>query len=238
MSALVRRFATLVDMADAAAARFCAAAAAAVAARGRFCAIVPGGRTPAALYRALREAPWRTLVPWHASHFFLSDERCVPPDDRASNFGLLERELLAHIPAVRGHAVPVDAGAPAEVAHAWEQALRAFFSMDASPRFDLAVLGVGADGHTASIFPGAESTADGAWTAAVSARGTPPVPRVTLTLPLLGDSREALFIAAGADKAPVVAAIEARDAVACAQYPAASVRPHGAVTWYFAEAER
>jgi len=239
MSIAVRRFATSADMADAAASRFCTAAAAAVAARGRFCAIVPGGRTPVLLYRALRESPWRTLMPWRVCHLMLSDERCAAASDAASNFRLLQQELLAHVPVPPAHwyRVPVDAGPPAAVAEAWECAMREFFGAVQWPDFDLAVLGVGADGHTASIFPGDAAPDDAPqWTAAVAARGTPAVARVSLTLPAINAAREALFFAAGAGKAPVVKTIESRDPDAGRRFPAARVAARGATTWFFAEA--
>ncbi|MFZ5557360.1 MAG: 6-phosphogluconolactonase [Pseudomonadota bacterium] len=239
MSHRVRRFAEPAELAEAAAALFQAAAVAAAAARGEFLAILPGGSTPKVLYRTLRER-WAASIPWQACQLFFSDERCVPPEHPASNRGMAARELLAHVPVPPGqvHPAPVGAGTPAEVAAAWEAALRAFFGARgaASPRFDLAVLGVGADGHTASLFPGDPALDAGdRWTAAVAPRGAPQLPRVTLTLPALNAAARALFLAAGPDKERVIDAIETRAAAGSA-LPAARIDPPGGALWLYSEA--
>lgn len=239
MSVTVRRYATADALANEAGAQFCVAAAGAVAARGRFCVVLSGGRTPVVLYRVLREAPWAGVVPWDQTHFFFSDERCVPPQDPASNYGLAQRELFARVPVTPGqvHRAPVEAGDANAVAGAWEQSLRAFFDEDAAyPVFDLALLGVGPDGHTASLFPGDAALDAGArWVMPVAARGTPRLARVTLTLPVLAASRAALFLAAGTDKRDVVDAIEADADAARARYPAARVTPNGGALWLYSE---
>ncbi len=236
MSVTVRRFATAADLAAAAAAHFCLAASEAVAARGRFCVVLSGGRTPVVLYRALREPPWVGTVPWQACHVFFSDERCVPPHDSASNFGLAQRELLSRVPIPPGQIcrAPTETGEAREVAEAWEQALRAFFGADtAFPEFDLAVLGIGADGHTASLFPGDRALDAGPrWVQPVGPRGAPAVARVTLTLPVLNHARSVVFIAAGADKVAAIKAIEAQDA---AEFPAARVQPRDGALWLYSE---
>ena len=237
MSILVRRYATPEALGNEAGAQFCVAAADAVAARGRFCVVLPGGRTPAALYRVLRESPWTGVVPWGQCEFFFSDERCVPPDDAHSNYALAQRELFARVPVPPGqiHRAPVEAGAPQAVAAAWESELRASFDAGAAyPEFDLAVLGVGPDGHTASLFPDdAALDAGTRWVMPVAPRGSPRLARVTLTLPVLEHARAALFLAAGADKREVIDAIEANAAGTRAAYPAARVRPNGGAVWLY-----
>lgn len=243
MAELLRRFATPGELASAAAALFCDAARDAVLARGRFCVVIPGGRTPAALFAALREAPWAETVPWHESHLFWSDERCVPAYDANSNYGLARRELLTRVPIRAGHVhrAPTEIGAPDQAAAAWEHALRRLFGAEdrapVFPEFDLVILGVGADGHTASLFPGdpALEVSD-RWVAAVAPTGTPPVARVTLTLPVLNHARRVIFLVAGPDKRHVVDSIAGGTEMTGAHYPAARVTPGEQPIWLYTEA--
>lgn len=243
MTPNLRRFATVGELAAEAAALFCATAREAVAARGRFCVVLPGGRTPAVLFAALRKAPWADEVPWHDSHFFWSDERCVPADHPDSNYGLARRELLASVPVPAGHVhrAPTEIGPADQAAAAWEHALREFFGAEARapvfPQFDLVLLGVGPDGHTASLFPG-DSTLDisDRWVAAVAPRGTPVVARLTLTLPVLDHARHVMFLAAGPDKKAVVDSLSAASAAARVKYPAARVSPARPPVWLYSEA--
>jgi 6-phosphogluconolactonase len=243
MTGNLRRFATVSELAAAGAALFCEAAREAVEARGRFCVVLPGGRTPALLFAALREAPWAAKVPWHDSHFFWSDERCVPADHSDSNYGLARRELFVHIPIPAGHVhrAPTEIGVPDQAGAAWEHALREFFGAGAHaplfPEFDLVVLGIGADGHTASLFPGdpALEISD-RWVAAVAPSGTPPVARLTLTLPVFNHARQILFLGAGPDKRQVMDAIASGNDPAAAGFPAARVKPSEQPIWFYTDA--
>jgi len=243
MTGTVQLFATVGEFANAAAERFCEAACEAVEARGRFCVVLPGGRTPALLFAALREAPWAEKVPWHDSHFFWTDERCVPADHAASNYGLARRELLTRVPIPAGHVhrAPTEIGSPNLAAAAWEHALREFFGAAARapvfPEFDLALLGVGPDGHTASLFPGAPALeiAD-RWVAAVAPAGVPSVARLTLTLPVFNHARHVIFLAAGPDKRHVVDSIAAGENAAGSDFPAARVSPRQQPVWLYTEA--
>lgn len=243
MTGTLRRFGTADELANAAAALFCEAACEAVGARGHFCVVLPGGRTPALLFAALREAPWAGKVPWRDSHFFWSDERCVPADHADSNYGRARRELLTRVPIPAGHVhrAPTEIGAADQAAAAWEHALREFFGAGARapayPEFDLAILGVGADGHTASLFPGAPALdVSEHWVAAVAPNGTPPVARVTLTLPVFNHARQVMFLAAGPDKREVMDAIASGSNPAAAGFPAARVRPSKRPIWLYTEA--
>ena len=238
MTATLQRFATITELVADAAARYCDAARAAVAAYGRFCVVLPGGRTPLPLFTALRSAPWVERTPWRDTHFFWSDERCVPPDHPDSNYGLAQRELLAQVPIAAGHVhrAPTEIGSAEQAAAAWEHALREFFLAPAGsmvfPEFDLVILGVGADGHTASLFPGAPALdVSRRWVAATAPVGTPPVPRLTLTLPVFNHAREVLFLAAGPDKRMIV-----DSAVAGADVPAARIHPRWGPVWLYTEA--
>ncbi|MDH3286331.1 MAG: 6-phosphogluconolactonase [Betaproteobacteria bacterium] len=243
MTRTLRRFETASALASAAAALFSEAACEAVEARGRFCVVLPGGRTPTLLFAALREAPWAGKVPWHDSHFFWSDERCLPADHPDSNYGLARRELLTRvsIPAGHVHRAPTEISAANQAAAAWEHALREFFGAGAHaplfPEFDLVVLGIGADGHTASLFPGDPALEiSERWVAAVAPSGTPPVARLTLTLPVFNHARRVMFLGAGPDKRQVMDAIATGNNPAAARFPAARVSPRGQLIWLYTEA--
>ena len=218
-------------LAEAAAQRFVALATAAVATRGRFTAALSGGATPGALYRLLAAEPFRARAPWAQLHLFWADERCVPPDDPGSNYRLVAETLLAGapIPPENVHRMRGE-WEPERAARDYECALRAFFD-DEAPRFDLVLLGLGTDGHTASLFPGAETLAETArWVApAVAEYENRPAWRLTLTLPVLNAARNVIFLVRGADKAAIVR-VALGDAAA--RLPAQRVRPTaGQVTW-------
>lgn len=149
--------------------------------------ILAGGRTPRPVYARLASEPYD----WTEVHVFFSDERCVPPDHPDSNFRMARETLLAHVPA-RVHRMP---GETCDAA-AYEGELRAFFG--GPPAFDLAFLGLGADGHTASLFPGDPALAEER-RLVLRVRG-PDYPRLTLTLPALSAARLAVFLVAGAEK--------------------------------------
>lgn len=226
--------ADLEALGQAAAAYVAERSAEAVAARGRFTVALSGGSTPPWLYRALVAPPWSERVDWLRWHVFLGDERLVPADDERSNVGLARRELLDHVPVPRDQVYPppVEAGAPDAVARAYEARLRAVFARLAAPvpRFDLILLGLGSDGHTASLFPGmpALEVRDRLVVASPPGSLPPPVDRVTFTLPLLDAARAVLFLVAGQDKAATVRRVLDGDA----DLPASRVRPRdGDLRW-------
>jgi 6-phosphogluconolactonase len=196
-------------LATAAAELFAFHAQAAIAARGRFVVALSGGSTPLETYRRLVTLQFSSQTDWLNIHLFWGDERCVPPDHPDSNYGQALRALIEQvpIPAPQVHRVRGEL-APDAAALEYERELRAFFvptrgvaAAEDWPRFDLVLLGMGADGHTASLFPGAaalhESThwVVGYWVDA--ARGW----RVTLTPPAINSSRAVAFLVSGADKA-------------------------------------
>jgi 6-phosphogluconolactonase len=216
----------------AAAARFAAAARAAVAARGRFAVALAGGQTPRALYALLAGAAG-AAVPWPEVEVWFGDERCVPPDDAASNFRLAHETLLAHVavPPAAVHRIRGELPAPA-AADDYERALRAAFADGRT--FDVVLLGVGGDGHTASLFPGAP-TLDESRRWAVAAEAPPSAPvtaRVSLTLPALAAAREAWLLCAGAETRDAVrAARRALADPAAPRGPAARVRARERTVW-------
>ena len=212
-------------------------AAAAERARGRFVVGVSGGESPEPLFRALAAVP--ETAGWSV---FWCDERRVPPEDPRSNYGLALRGWLepAHVPRERTFPIPVDR--PAEEAAAdYERTIRTYFDAppapaESGPTFDALVLGVGPDGHTASLFPGsAELAATGRWVLGVPHPSRPPyVPRVSLTLEAIAASRTVLFLAWGEGKRAILARLFADPGRGGprGELPAARVRAREAVEWH------
>ncbi|MBX6364224.1 MAG: 6-phosphogluconolactonase [Gemmatimonadetes bacterium] len=219
----------------------------AVQLRGRFTVALPGGRTPRRLFQLLATTH-RDAVPWALTHVFFGDERAVPPWDAASNYRLADAELLTRVPIPSDHVQRIrgELGAAAAAAR-YDAELRAAFAGGREApaaefdTFDLAVLGVGADGHTASLFPGSPVLAERArWAVAVEApSGVEPRERVTVTLPVLDGAREVHVLATGAEKWAVVSAILGAGAAARAlPYPAAWVRGTARTVWFVDRAAR
>lgn len=168
-----------------------------------------GGSTPKRLYELLATPPWRERIPWLRVHWFIGDDRFVPPDDPLNNMGMARRAFLdVCAPAGNIHAIP-PAAAPDDAAGLYEAELQEFAATRrmGKPLFDLVLLGVGPDGHTASLFPN-DATAlseRSRWVVGVAhANVAPFVPRVSLTLPCLAQTGEMLILAAGADKQPIL----------------------------------
>jgi len=167
--------------------------------------VLSGGETPRRTYEILSAEPYRSRFPWELVHFYQVDERWVPPEDRRSNRRMLHEALLsrAPVPAGRFHAVDTGLSGPEEGARRYEETLRAAFPDPPGgfPRFDAILLGIGRDGHTASLFPGAPDPGGETWVAATAAAGEPPVRRVTLTLPAINAAAQVIFLARGKEKA-------------------------------------
>ena len=199
----VRVHATAHDAAEALAREVCRLSADAVAQRGRFTIALAGGSTPAALYSLLASSPLSAEIDWPRWHVFWGDERCVPPDHPDSNYGMAKRTLLDHVPIPPSHVHRMHGeGNPSGAAAEYEHTLHEALAPDG--RLDLALLGIGVDGHTASLFPG---------TAAIYERDRSVVAnwvphlgahRITLTLPALNGARHVAVLATGADKADAV----------------------------------
>jgi 6-phosphogluconolactonase len=218
-------------LASKAAQHFAILALEAIGSRGRFSVALSGGSTPGALYSLLAEAPYREQIPWEGVHLFWSDERCVPPDDPDSNYWLANERLIAHVP-ILGENVHRLRGElqPEAAARGYDRTLRDFFC-GPRPRFDLVLLGLGSDGHTASLFPGSDALHETERLAvAVEAHYQDrPAQRVTLTLPAINTARQVLFLIAGRAKAGIVhAALEGPGG----RFPAQYVQPTaGQLTW-------
>ncbi|MGH2427426.1 MAG: 6-phosphogluconolactonase [Candidatus Limnocylindria bacterium] len=220
-------------VAAAAADRFVEAAREAIEKRGAFRVALSGGSTPKAVYPLLSGAPRRDRVDWSRVEFFWGDERTVPPDHPESNFGVAYQMLIAQLPNVRPnsvHRMPAEASDLDAAALAYEAELRLAFGArgDEPPAFDLVWLGMGPDGHTASLFPDSEGLDEGQrWAIGNWAPG-PEAWRMTLTYPVLNAARAVIFVLSGADKAPALATI--RDG--SSDPPAARVRPaSGSLEW-------
>jgi 6-phosphogluconolactonase len=203
----VEIFRTPDEMAKAVANRFAARAIEAVSARGRFTASLGGGKTPVALYTLLAKAPFVSQIPWARVHLFWGDERCVPPDHPDSNYRMIREFLLDHVPIPPANVLRMPGEMdPAEAAARYEERLREFFVThgDGFPVLDFILLGLGEDGHTASLFPGTRSIREPArWVVGhyVDAqKGW----RITLTPPVINAARMVAFIVAGAGKAAVM----------------------------------
>jgi 6-phosphogluconolactonase len=232
---MVRREVVVVEdtaaMAEEAAARIAASACEAVDLRGRFSLVLSGGSTPGLLYRLLASDPYAARIPWSGVHLFWGDERNVPPDDAGSNYRLAQETLISQvpIPTENVHRLPGELE-PQAAALAYESALTDFFC-GPRPRFDFVLLGLGGDGHTASLFPGSPALEEmDRLTMPVEASYQDrPAHRVTLTLPAINSARDILFLVAGEGKAGIVAAVLLGKSAAL---PAQRVRPMtGQVTW-------
>lgn len=221
---------TLQDLSILAAEEFICCAADAVGRNGRFSVALAGGNTPGRLYSLLADLSYSEQVKWDKVHFFWGDERCVPPSDPKSNFKMVEDALLRHItiPLSNVHRIQGEKP-PLMAAQSYENELKAFFGAQL-PVFDLVLLGLGQDGHTASLFPGSQVFSEtGRWAAAVE--NAPLVDRVTLTLPVLNNAREVIFLVSGSEKAKMVKEILS-DPPGTGKYPAGRVNPiYGRVLW-------
>lgn len=207
MSGPLRVFPGPTGLARAAAAELLRRARGAVRARGTFDVVLAGGRTPLALYEALGCGTASRSKLWRHVHIYWGDERVVPPDDPASNYGTAWEAGLRRLrlPGSHVHRVQGESGDARRAAVVYEAELRDRFPGVPWPRFDLVLLGLGEDGHTASLFPDSEALEEKErWTAVVEA-GDPRVPRVTLTLPALNNSSAVLFLVSGASKAESLA---------------------------------
>ncbi len=214
---------------------------AAVVARGRAAVALAGGSTPRGLYSALAAgtASGRRRIRWAAVHLFFGDERAVPPDHPESNFRMAYETLLGQVPLPPANIHRVGAERPAgAAAKLYEAELRKWFKLerDQRPRFDLVLLGLGADGHTASLFPGTAALREKRRLVTVSQPPQDGLERITLTLPVLNHASEVMFLVSGPAKAPRVRQV-LLGPVAGDALPAQRVSPSlGRLVWMLDEA--
>jgi 6-phosphogluconolactonase len=221
------------DLARKAAEQFVSLAGRAMARAGRFAVALSGGSTPRAFYEWLGSAEYRERVDWWRVHLFWGDERSVPPDHAESNFRMVQEALLAKIllPLQNIHRMAGEKD-PAKAADAYEHELCEFFALAPGqlPRFDLILLGLGDDGHTASLFPGTVALPEQERLVASVYVEKLKAQRLTLTLPVINAAAQVMFLVAGSGKADVVGRVLRRSAAD--DLPAARVRPaNGSLTW-------
>ena len=204
----------------------------ALAQPGAFAVCLSGGNTPRRLYEVLAEPPAASRFPWERAHWFWCDERFVPHDHPRSNYGMARAALFSRVPApgTNIHPIPTEGLSPDEAARAYEETLERFHGAHAlspeRPLFDVTLLGIGEDGHTASLFPGEPAVAEGSrWAVPVHANSQA---RITLTSRALESSRDLAFVAAGAAKSSAVRRAQAGDR----SLPAARIRPVGRLHWF------
>lgn len=205
--------------------------AAALAATGPFRVALAGGSTPRALYEELAGGRFRDRFPWERVDWFWGDERWVPREDPRSNYRMAREAMLSRVPVSPGkiHPIPTS-GTPEEAARSYERTLQAAYGSatleSGRPLFEVVLLGVGADGHTASLLPGQPVLEErNRWVAAVP-EGREEA-RITLTYPALESSRHVAFLVAGEGKAAILRAIRGGSEV-----PAARLAPSGELIWF------
>jgi 6-phosphogluconolactonase len=209
---------------------------AALAAKGTFRVSLSGGSTPKTLYQLLASDEFSSRFPWQRVFWYWGDERFVPHDHPDSNYRMVREAMLtkAPVPPENVYPVPTD-GNPQDAASRYERILQEAYggiTLDpARPLFDVTLLGLGADGHTASLLPGEPVLEERRrWVAAVS-QGRPEV-RITMTYPVIDSSRRAAFLVTGREKAAILRAIRAGGS----EVPASRVRPVGELIWFVDQA--
>lgn len=219
------RAGTAKELADAAAGQWISISRQAIDGRGRFTAAISGGRTPGSFYDTL--ALFEKPEQWKSTHIFWVDERFVPRGHEDSNYRLAENTLLGHIKIPRSniHAISTDYPDARAAAEGYERDMRSWFRLreDELPRFDLIVLGIGEDGHTASLFPESLFPVGERRLAIATSSGALPHKRISITLPVINNAAVVMFLLSGKNKAPVLKRIieEEGDLL-----PAQRVRPN------------
>ncbi|HEY4002399.1 MAG TPA: 6-phosphogluconolactonase [Candidatus Xenobia bacterium] len=217
--------------------RFVADAKAAVGARGRVSFCLSGGSTPKSLYALLATDAYRDQVDWSKVHFFWGDERCVPPDHPDSNYRMANETLLSKIdvPAANIHRMPAEESDVAAAARSYEERLRSFFGPVEWPAFDVMLLGMGPDGHTASLFPGTQALQETRLWVVPNHVEKLNSWRLTLTYPVINHARAVYFLVGGADKAQVLKTVVSEPGGN--QYPSQRIQPvDGKLTWLIEQA--
>jgi 6-phosphogluconolactonase len=217
--------------------RLLASARSAVRRHGRFSMVISGGKTPAGLYERWGTTD-RRRFPWARTEVFFADERCVPPTAAESNFGAAWHAFLSRVPIPRHriHRLRGELKPPSLAARRYARLVGpvGVVASPPTPRFDVVLLGIGPDGHTASLFPGSPAVQEARRAVVDVARSglAPFVPRLTLTPPALSAAREVYFLVAGTDKADAVAGIFRAKPSGDLRFPASLVRPPEESVWF------
>ena len=231
-STTVRVFDTAEQVADAAARQFVELAKVATATNDRFAVALAGGNTPRGMYELLASEEFRDRVDWTKAHIFFGDERCVAQHHPDSNYRMAEESLFSHadIPASNIHPIR-GIGNPTFNAAVYESELRRFVGNASKPKLDLVLLGLGDDGHTASLFPGTSAlTVTDKWVVANWVEKLAEF-RITLSAPAINAAANVVFLVSGANKAPAVSAV-LKGPFQPASLPAQLIKPEaGTLTW-------
>lgn len=199
---------------------------------GKFSIALSGGSTPRGLYHFLTDEPYRSGLPWNKMEFFWGDERCVPKDHPESNFRLAFESFLAPLSIASSHLhrIVVEGKSPPQAAGDYEQHLRRFFRLRPHqyPVFDLILLGMGADGHTASLFPGGPELKVRERLVTWAQSQPSSTPRISLTLDTINRAKNVVFLITGKEKAPTLKRVLDRDQ----NLPAARVKPLGRLVFF------
>ncbi|HKQ88214.1 MAG TPA: 6-phosphogluconolactonase [Candidatus Acidoferrales bacterium] len=210
----------------------------AVAKHGRCAISLSGGHTPERMFAMWSQDAYRSAFPWERVHFFWGDDRYVPYTDPLSNFGVAKKMLFDKLTAnahLNLHRMPTENPDPREAAKAYAAEMRKFFGTE-SPAFDVQLLGLGGEGHTASLFPdNLALNEEEAWVLPVTVPATPPH-RLTMTYPVINQARNTYFLVAGESKREILKALAAEPDAGVSRYPAARVRPAGPLVWMLDQA--
>ncbi|MBI5563068.1 MAG: 6-phosphogluconolactonase [Deltaproteobacteria bacterium] len=199
---------------------------------GAFAVVLSGGKTPGPLLSLLASDEFRNRVPWKSVHLFWGDERCVPPDHPDSNYGNAEAGLISKVelPPENVHRMRGEVP-PRLSAAAYEEELRRFFAEKKKPCFDLVILGLGADGHTLSLYPGSNAVVQTDRLVAANHIEALGAYRITMTLAAVNDASNAVFLVTGKEKSGILKAV-LEDNGEEKKYPAAMINPaHGRLIW-------
>jgi len=248
---MLRKFKNIQEASSAAVQYIVDLAVSAVLDKGFFSIVLAGGSTPRLTYELLSEPVNAEKIPWQESHFFWGDERWVAKEHPDSNFGMADKTLLSKvpIPPQNIHRITTEHKSPEIGAERYEEELRNFFYSSSGgelnsyltgasmPSFDLVLLGMGSDGHTASLFPGSSLlTEQTKWVGAIPHNtGTPPLPRITLTLPVINQAKNIIFLISGKEKRDILNTILSKPQEAKKLYPAALISPTGSLFWLVVE---
>jgi len=232
-------------LAWAAALKFASLAEQTVKERGRFSVLLSGGSTPKAMFSVLAEKPFADALPWQSIYFFWGDERCVPPDHTDSNYRMANEALLGKVAVPRENIfrVPAEDEDHDRAAANYSQTIRQFFNpvanasgTDSLPRFDLVFLGMGADGHTASLFPGTTALQVEDRIAVANYVEKFQTFRITLTAAAINHAEQVVFLIAGADKAATLKDVLEGERQP-QKYPSQLIQPvNGELLWMLDEA--
>ena len=194
------------DVADFAVKKWLKISSQAIVEKGSFTVALSGGKTPVSFYK--RVAASKDILSWDQTHFFLADERFVPPSHSASNYGLIKEHLFSHVKVAdeNVHRIQTEGITLEQSARRYEEDIRRFFRAEGGsiPQFDLIMLGIGEDGHTASLFPGKFSPREGTRLAIPVIAEKPHGERITLTLPVINNASKIIFLVSGRAKAKVM----------------------------------